>query len=71
MKPPEPIDENSGDNRRILWLVFFGALAFASVIGVGACLQDIRRGIIVFCVISLFAGLWALALLRFEQRKKQ
>ena len=70
MKPHKPVDENSSENRRILWLVFFGALAFALIIGVGAFLQDVQRGVIVFCVVFLFAGLWALALLRFQRRQR-
>ena len=44
--------------------------AFALIIGVGAFLQDAMRGVIVFCVVFLFAGLWALALLRFQRRQR-
>ncbi len=69
MRPTKPIDDQSDSNRLLLWLVFFGALAWGLLIGVGAFLQDPLRGLIVFGVVLLLTGLWALALLKFQRRK--
>ena len=68
MKPPKPIDEDSRDNRRLLWLVYFGALVWGLLIGVGAMLQNLMRGAVVFGVVLFLCGLWALVLLRFKRR---
>ena len=70
MKPTEPLDEQKRDNRRLLWLVFFGALAWGLMIGVGAMLQNVLRGAIVFGVVLLLCGLWAIVLLRFQRREE-
>ena len=70
MKPGKPVDENPADNRRILWLVFFGALVWGLLIGLGAFLQDPMRGVIVFCVVLMLCGLWALALFHFQRRNR-
>ena len=70
MKPTKPIERESRDNRRLLWLVFFGALAWGLMIGVGAMLQNVLRGAIVFAIVLVLCGLWALVLLRFERNKQ-
>jgi len=70
MKPSKPADEDNRANRRLLWTVFFGALAFGLILGVGAFLQDPRRGAIVFATVLTLTGLWALALLRFGRRRQ-
>lgn len=72
MKEPKPIRDpaEAGVNRRLLWLVFFSALAFGLMIGVGAMLQSVLRGAIVFAVVLVLCGLWALVLLRFERRNR-
>ena len=68
MKPTKPLDEEKRDNRRILWMVFFGALVWGLMIGVGAMIQNVLRGAVVFAVVLLLCGLWALVLLRFQRR---
>ena len=70
MKPTKPLDDEKRENRRILWLVFYGALAWGLMIGVGAMIQNVLRGVIVFAVVLMLFGLWALVLLRFERRGK-
>ena len=69
MKPTKPIERESRDNRRLLWLVFFGALIWGLMIGIGAMLQNVLRGAIVFAIVLVLCGLWALVLLRFERQK--
>ena len=68
MKPSLPAEDETRNNRRILWMVFFGALVWGLMIGVGALLQNIYRGAIVFSVVLVLFGLWALVLLSFQRR---
>ena len=70
MKPTKPIDDETRDNRRLLWFVFFGALAWGLMMGVGAMLQNVLRAAIVFSVVLVLCGLWVLVLLRFERRRR-
>ena len=67
---PNPHEETSpGANRRIAWWILLAALAWGLMIGVGAFLQDWRRGAIVVAVVIVLAGLWAALQLRFERRR--
>ena len=72
MKEPKPIHDpaEKRTNRRLLWLVLVAAMAWGLMLSVGAFLQDSVRGAIVFSVVLVFMGLWALALLRFERRRR-
>lgn len=72
MPKPQPKHEESspGANRRIAWWILLAALVWGLMIGVGAFLQDWRRGAIVFAVVIVLAGLWAALQLAFERRRK-
>jgi hypothetical protein len=74
MQPPKPKanpheESTPGANRRIAWWILLAALVWGLMIGVGAFLQDWRRGAIVFAVVIILAGLWAALQLAFERRK--
>ena len=68
MKPTKPIDNETRDNRRMLWMVYFGALVWGLLIGTGAMIQNVSRGVIVFSVVLILFALWALVLMRFQRR---
>jgi hypothetical protein len=70
-KPDHPRHEEAtpGANRRIAWWILLAALAWGLLIGVGALLQDWRRGLIVFAVVLVLTGLWAALQLAFERRR--
>ena len=70
MKSTKPVENESRDNRRLRWMVFFGALAWGLMIGVGAMIQNLLRGAIVFAVVLVLCGLWALVLMRFVRRNR-
>jgi hypothetical protein len=66
--PPYHEEANPGANRRIAWWILLAALVWGLLIGVGAFLQDWRRGAIVFAVVIVLAGLWAMLQLAFQRR---
>lgn len=73
MQPPKPPphaheEATPGANRRTAWWILLAALAWGLMIGVGAFLQDWRRGAIVFAVVLVLAGLWAALQLAFQRR---
>lgn len=70
MKPTKPIDDETRDNRRMLWMVYFGALVWGLLIGTGAMIQNVSRGVIVFAVVLILFALWALVLMRFQRRSQ-
>lgn len=57
-----------GANRRIAWWILLAALVWGLMIGVGAFLQDWRRGAIVFAVVLLLISLWAALQVAFQRR---
>jgi Flp pilus assembly protein TadB len=68
-KPQQHEESTPGANRRIAWWILLAALVWGLMIGVGAFLQDWRRGVIVFAVVLVLAGLWAALQLAFERRR--
>jgi hypothetical protein len=53
-----------------LWALLAAALAWGLILGVGALLKDVLRGIIVLGFVVLFALAWAWLLVRFARRRR-
>lgn len=72
-KPPgsEQFESEKQAGRRIAWWLLLAALVWGLTIGVGAFLQDYRRGLIVFAVVLVLAGVWAALQLHFQRRQAE